>query len=276
MGSASRSRLATIRGFLSIDDICKARKMSLKHWWLGSVVMNGVLGATSVYAECEPLPLPEKVLGYSVCKEWPAYEGQTITALSKIESAPTLDDPRDGSGTYGLNLAVIADADGRPLASYTEASVFYSDIDMVKFNGLDIDTARYNLAPGLSAFSVRADFTSSSGSFHEVLVSLYVREGNSLRPVLEQLSIESGSGARDTVCAAGKFSHTKRTLDVAKTRSHGFFDLIVKSVINNSVATENEGKCEYKDAGSKTLVKTLHYNGRQYVVPEEMQSYEYD
>ncbi|APC15537.1 hypothetical protein BLL42_07275 [Pseudomonas frederiksbergensis] len=244
--------------------------MTLKYSWLGCVAMSGALGATQAYAECGTPPLPEGVPGYSVCKDWPAYDGQTITALSQIEPDPTLTDEPAGTGMYDLKLAVVSNVDGKPLARYSKASVFSSDA--FRFDGLSIDTARYKLTSDLRAFGVRAGFTGSSRAnpFDEAWLSLYVREGNTLRPVLEQLVIESGSGEWDTNCA-GEFSRTKRTLDMAKTSSHGFADLIVKSVTTGSLNTVKNGECEYNDTVGKTVLTTLRYDGRQYVVPKEMQ-----
>ena len=91
--------------------------MTLKYRWLGCVAMSGALGATQAYGRCEQPSLPEGVPGYSVCKEWPAYDGQTITALSQIEPDPTLSDAPDGTGMYDLKLAVVSNIDGKPLAA---------------------------------------------------------------------------------------------------------------------------------------------------------------
>lgn len=243
--------------------------MTLKYSWLGCVAMSGALGATQAYAECVTPPLPEGVPGYSVCKDWPAYDGQTITALSQIEPDPTQSNEPDGMGMYDLKLAVVSNVDGKPLARYAKASVFSSDA--VRFDGLSIDTARYKLTSDLRAFGVRAGFTGSSRAnpFGESQLSLYVREGNTLRPVLEQLVIESASGEWDTNCA-GEFSNIKRTLDIAKTSSHGFADLIVKSVTTGSQDSVKNGECESKDTVGKTVLTTLRYDGQRYVVPKEL------
>ncbi|MBU6959565.1 hypothetical protein KRR23_17725 [Pseudomonas sp. CVAP len=244
--------------------------MTLKYSWLGCVAMSGALGATQAYAECVTPPLPEGVPGYSVCKDWPAYSGQTITALSQIEPDSTHSDEPDGMGMYDLKLAVVSNVDGKPLAHYSKASVFSSDA--IRFDGLSIDTARYKLTSDLRAFGVRAGFTglSRANPFGESRLSLYVREGNTLRPVLEQLVIESGGGEWDTNCA-GEFSNIKRTLDIAKTSSHGFADLIVKSVTTGSQDSVKNGECESKDTVGKTVLTTLRYDGQRYVVPKELQ-----
>ncbi|WMY72467.1 hypothetical protein RHD99_13315 [Buttiauxella selenatireducens] len=241
----------------------------LKYKILGYIAIISILGVSQAYAECEAPPLPEEGAGYSVCKDWPAYDGQTITALSKIEPDPKLSEMEDGSGMYDLELSVVSTINGKPLANYSKASVFSSDA--FRFDSLRIDTARYKLTSDLRAFGVRASFTGSSrpNPFYETWLSLYVREGNVIRPVLEKLVIESGSGEWDTNCA-GEFSHTKRSLDMAKTRSHDFADVIVKSVTTDSKSWVENGDCKSKDTVGKTVLTTLRYNGQQYVVPEKM------
>ena len=141
----------------------------------------------------------------------------------------------------------------------------------MRFDGLSIDTARYKLTSDLRAFGVRAGFTGSSRAnpFEQSVLSLYVREGNALRPVLEQLVIESSNGEWDTHCV-GEFSRTQRTLDLAKTSSHGFADLIVRSVTTGTQNTLGKTDCESTDSVGKTVLTTLRYDGRQYVVPKDM------
>ncbi len=51
---------------------------------------------------------------------------------------------------------------------------------------------------------------------------------------------------------------------------YGFADLIVKSVTTDSLNTVKNGECEYKDTVGKTVLTTLRYDGRQYVVPEDL------
>lgn len=127
--------------------------MTLKYRWLGCVAMSGALGATQAYGACaRSRRCPRSVPGYSVCKDWPAYDGQSITALSQIEPDPTLSDAPDGTGMYDLKLAVVSNIDGKPLARYAQASVYSSDA--VRFDGLSIDTARTTNSPPTCAHSV--------------------------------------------------------------------------------------------------------------------------
>ncbi|MHC8378688.1 PA3715 family protein [Pseudomonas sp. MDT1-16] len=60
--------------------------------------------------------------------------------------------------------------------------------------GLVIDTARYKLASDVRAFGLRSDFghRSSAMPYSKTDLALYLRDGNTLRPVLEGLVVAKG------------------------------------------------------------------------------------
>ncbi|MGE7956686.1 hypothetical protein ACQKQA_08800 [Pseudomonas sp. NPDC089530] len=243
--------------------------MTLKSGLFGCVAISGLMAvAPGVFAQCMEAVLAPGKAGYSVCKDWPAYPGQTITAISQLEGDPAVENAYD-EGMYDLALAVVPSDGGVPLASYFRASLFSSDA--IRFNGLSIDTARYTLTPQVRAFGVRAEFRGSSRAnpFGETWLSLYVKEGKTLRPVLESLIVESHGGEWDTNCA-GEFWETRRTLEMASTRSHGYADLIVRSVASGSKSTRKGEECEGIPSTGKTVLTTLRYDGNQYVVIDGM------
>ncbi|QQZ43425.1 hypothetical protein IF690_07765 [Pseudomonas sp. SK3(2021)] len=241
--------------------------MTSRHGVLGCWVMIGLsLGTTHVYAQCVAPELKDGVAGYSACKAWPAYPGVSITASSQLEAQSATENPYD-EGTYDLRLALVASEGGAALATYSQASSFNSDA--ISFNGLSIDTARYSLTPQLRAFGIRAAFRGSSRAnpFGEAWLSLYVKEGNTLRPVLESLVVESYGGEWDTNCE-GEFHETRRTLQMAKSSSHGYADLIVKTQSSGSTNVRKGEECVSVSRAEKPAVTTLRYDGKQYVVPE--------
>ncbi|SDY80531.1 hypothetical protein [Pseudomonas sp. NFIX28] len=243
--------------------------MTSKFAGLCGLAMIGLsLNITHVYAQCTAPEFKDGVVGYSECKEWPAYPGVNITVSSQREGPPRAEDPYEG--TYDLRLALVASNGGAPLATYFHASSFSSDA--IGFDWLSIDTARYILTPQLRAFGVRAAFRGSSRAnpFGETWLSLYVKEGKTLRPVLESLIVESNGGEWDTNCE-GEFHETKRTLQMASTSSHGYADLIVKTQSSGSTNIRKGEECVSVSSAKKTAVTTLRYDGKQYAVPESLQ-----
>lgn len=176
---------------------------------------------------------------------------------------------RDGS--YSLSLAVVSSANGQPLASVRQAAMYVSDA--FYFDGLSLDTGRFQLAPEVRAFGVRASFRGSSrvNPLDQVGLNLYVREGTTLRPVLEKFLAYSYSGEWDGNCS-GQRQETTRTLDIGKTRSHGYADLIVRSVTTTTTGRGKGDSCQSTDKTAKPVLTTLRYDGERYPLPESLKS----
>jgi len=79
--------------------------MTLKSGLIGSLAACSLIMTAQVFAECAPPPLSDD-FGLSVCKDWPAYPGLTLTATSQHEANSSFDSSgRDG--IYDLSLAVV-------------------------------------------------------------------------------------------------------------------------------------------------------------------------
>ncbi|MEJ6817064.1 hypothetical protein PseuLF5_08595 [Pseudomonas sp. LF-5] len=240
--------------------------MPVKSGWIGCLALCGGLITEAALAECLP-PQQGDVAGYSVCKEWPAYPGQILNAATKLESDGTAGND-DTSGTYDLVVSIRSSTDNEMLADYYKRSAFVSDA--IALQGLELDTARYKLSPELRAFGVRVSFKGSSrvNPMDETWLTLYVKEGRHLRPVLDRLVVYGFSGEWDGNCA-GERATTVRTLEMAKTSSHGYADLIVKSVTTGVAGEGTAETCELKTTTNKPVLTTLRYDGKAYVIPAD-------
>ena len=117
-----------------------------------------------------------------------------------------------------------------------------------------IDTARYQLAPGVRAFGV--DFHSMAYVSHaaefrrETERTLFIQDGPRLRPVLERFALTTWNAIPDTG-GSGELSHW--TIAVAPTRSHGLADLVVtRSTDPDFTATPLRSRA------------VLHFDGKSY------------
>ena len=245
--------------------------MTVKSGVVVGLALCGALMAGQVLADC----VPEPVTGardFSVCKAWPAYPGLTLKAVSKFEPDPVYGKTGD-VGSYDLSLSVVSVEDSEPLATYHKPSAFQSDafaLDSVEF-----DTARYKLTPEIRAFGVRVVFKGSSrvNPMDEASLSLYVKEGDTLRPVLDRLVVYGYNGEWDGNCA-GERASTLRTIEIGKTSSHGYADLIVKSVTTGIVGKGDPDTCDEKTTTSKPVLTTLRYDGKSYVLPKGFKAIE--
>ena len=239
--------------------------MTTKKLLSSMVVLGFMTAAGQVQAGCEDAPFGTQ--SFTICKVWPAYDDQTIVVTSTFK--PDSADANNDGGNVDLELGLIQSSSSKRLASYRKKDAYYSDA--VAYEGLAIDTARYKLTPDDRAFGIRSNFehSSSVATYHKTELALYLKQGDTLRPVLEGLVISTGRGEWDGHCA-GQGEETQRTVDIGKTLHNGFADLVVSSTVT---VTENfvvGEECQDTSKTSKTTRVTLSYDGKHYVVPEAL------
>lgn len=201
----------------------------------------------------------------AVCKVNPADASQVLAALPLMVNVDEY-----GQGDYGLDVLVADATSGKVIAhSYQEAAIVS---DAVQFSGLTLDTARYQVSPGLRAFGVRIRHTGSSrvNPFSSETLSLYVNDGSQLRQVMGDLVVSKGNGEWDGACA-GEFGETKRTLAIGKPGKEGFSRLRVTEISTGSRSVvKGEDGCEEIESSSTTKTFNLDYDGGRYGVPKEL------
>lgn len=191
----------------------------------------------------------------SACKAWPGKEPYTLGVFiyegQKEEEKHML-------------VALIDQAPGKVIASYwttvgVDAITRYVD-------GIRIDTARYQLQPGLRAFGV--DINTYSPRYAEggygPMRTLYVREGAAIRPVLSDMPVSRWSYLGEMQWEAGKdgepapepdIERFDYTIGIAGTRTKGFADLLVTRKSNQQ--------------DTKPTTQLLRYDGKHYPLPQE-------
>lgn len=231
--------------------------------------------AQSSYAECEGLTekLNEK-LGYpdnetegyfSACKIWPADTNKTIVALAHFQKGSSFTVPPDSSdGLYDLDVLVVKTDSGEIQHHLFQKGVLSSDA--IYFSGINIDTARYQLAPGVTAFGLRFN---GGGPAEVQTIRLYAIQQKKLKQILSKLSMVEYFSEAQVECPY--LSNVRRTLAVSGTTSHGYADLILqeKMIVEEPVTTKND--CTVEKWQSSHRYK-LRFDGDTYVVPQELQS----
>lgn len=237
--------------------------MTLKSARIGCAALCVALMAGQAFAECTPSAVSGD-LDFAVCKDWPAYPGQSIHAKAKFARAAGSD--VGASGFYDLDLSVVQEGQAGPIATFHQDSAFESN--GVALHELTLDTARYWVAPDIRAFGVRTRFTNSSrlNPLDETQLTLYVREGQTLRPVLQQLLVYQYGGEWDGNCE-GERSEITRTVEIAKTSSQGYADLIVRTRETGTSSVGKGDACKDKITEYKPVSTILRYDGKSYVLP---------
>ncbi|BDU20820.1 hypothetical protein DYGSA30_22770 [Dyella sp. GSA-30] len=198
-----------------------------------------------------------------VCKTWPAQPQSLLVAVPLITK--TGGDENEGD----LELLVLDKATLK-VQQRLKLAGRMSD-DAIQIHSVELDTARYQLAPGTIAFGLRLTQANNSRAnpFEEANLWLYVIDRDQLRPVLDGIVTHRNGGEWDTNCA-GTFEGADRTLAMDSATHNGYADIRVteKSSSDVSVAGK-DGQCDSKTDNDKQTYR-LSYDGKSYLVPKAL------
>ena len=195
----------------------------------------------------------------AACKPWPDDKAQSVVALAYVR--PGDEGVAQGERSLALLVAKVDGRSGALLERY-DSTLDEDAATEVSGGSLWLDTARYHLAPGVRAFGLVFDSTArgascpDGGSDEEL--TLFALDGKALRPVLKAY-LSEWTTIKGTLCVNDPDFMTesaKVTLDLARTSSNGFADLVLAAKVTGDSA-----------AGEKylrTVRKTLKYDGKQY------------
>ncbi|QKW57391.1 hypothetical protein [Stenotrophomonas sp. NA06056] len=200
----------------------------------------------------------------TACRAWPAQPGTTLLAVAQW-AEPASEDVRGGD----LDLLLIDTASGRPLAWTRVADAVSSDA--LRFTGLSLDTARWQLDAATRAFGVRMDYSGSSGPnpFAQTELQLFVRDGQQLRRVLAPLAVSGSRGEWDTRCA-GELSRFERTLEMGKAHSAGLAPILVREKRVDTISVAVGDDCHATDTTAPAHRWTLLPSDGRYAIPEAL------
>lgn len=188
------------------------------------------------------------------CKPWPGKEPYTIGVFVY----------QGGQNGKQLLVALLDRAQHKVAASYW--TLAEEDAIMRYVDGIRIDTARYQLQPGLRAFGV--DINTYSPRYAEggygPMRTLYVREGSAIRPVLSDMPVSRWSYMGEMQWEPGKdgeiapepdIERFDYSISIAGTRTKGFADLVITRKSNQQ--------------DTKPTTQLLRYDGKLYPLPQE-------
>ena len=123
-------------------------------------------------------------------------------------------------------IIALVDARSRTLRAAVQRVIFVDSAFAAA--PLAIDTARYDLAPGVRAFGVdqsrSGPYSASADNYSGTQRTLYIQEGPALRPVLAYYLDTSHHGQGSTW-----------TIAIGRTASHGFADLVVTRTVETGI-----------------------------------------
>lgn len=202
-----------------------------------------------------------------ICRVWPVQPQLTLIAV------PLMTERSDSENEGDIEL-LVADSTNLQIRQRMRLNGLMSD-DAVHVQNVAFDTARYQFAPGKTAFGLRVSLEGSSRAnpFGETTLWLFSIDSGELKPVLDNIVVGESHGEWDTACA-GEFSEVTRTLSMVSSAKAAFADIIVTEKLTtsaNTVGTDND--CHSED--KTTIVKhRLRFDGSGYGVPNDLKRIE--
>ncbi|HDR9770364.1 TPA: hypothetical protein QDC27_005635 [Burkholderia cepacia ATCC 25416] len=209
---------------------------------------------------------PGQVLdaAHAVCKVWPANNALTIGVLPLEQKSSS-----DGLNVVDIEVLVADTATGAIVAHRFQRSAIHYGEDHY-FDGVEIDTARYQLTSTQRAFGVR--LKSSGGPPADMsgiaTLSLYLIDGQHLHPVLDRLIVSDWTGDRDGPCTST--SETSRTLALGPAGTQGYAVLQVAEKYVESESRLEVDTCSGHTSPAQRRKVMLDYRDGTYRIPDAM------
>ncbi|SFN54787.1 hypothetical protein SAMN05660284_01755 [Formivibrio citricus] len=210
---------------------------------------------------------------FVACKQYPPFEGKSIVAIAKRQAGTAIGDS-ETMGDYNLDIALVDNRTATVLKHAFFKRRFLSD--GYRFDGIEIDTANYAVAPNLRAFGIRANFHIDLGFTSSQTLSLVIPSGKTFREVLSNADMNI-IFTRNWPSCRNETREATRTLAISNQVTHGYFDLIVRETL---VDTRERGdvkktdECVSSVEHKETKTYILRFNGRHYVVPVNMREFD--
>lgn len=215
-----------------------------------------------------PLAVPQDGKPGLVCKVWPAHDDLLLVAVPLIDIAQS---------AYGQHVGdielLVVDRKTLQLRQRLLQPRLMND-DTIAIRGIEFDTARYGLAPGVTAFGLRIDMANHSqpNPFNETDLRLYAIAGNQLRMVLDGIAVAGHGGEGDTSCA-GSFHSNQVSLAMSPKIHRGYHDIIaVERQDTDEPLPDKDGECQSHPGKSVSTTYRLRYDGSRYPVPAALKA----
>jgi hypothetical protein len=220
-------------------------------------------------------------LGYAVernewsefvaCKQFPSSEG--IFAIAKRQKGTEIGDS-ETMGDYNLEIALVDNRTTKVLRRAFFKQRFISD--GYRFDGIEIDTANYAIAPNLRAIGIRANYHIDLGFTSSQSLTLFIPSGTTYKEVLSD-AVMAISFTKNWPSCTNETREATRTVSIAKEISRGYFDHLVRESLVD--AREHEGlkpgdDCISSIEHKETKTYTLRFDGKHYVIPKEMREFD--
>ncbi len=174
---------------------------------------------------------------------------------------PVISEEEEGILIFDANVVLIDNKTGKIISKYLGESAWYSDA--VKLNNIEIDSTTYRLKESDLGFGIKIDYANQSrpNPYYSTELSLFIKDGEKLKPVLKDYRISYLNGETDTRCN-GEFETHSKSLAITDTQNNGFYNLKFTDSIEKSVSTDQN--CEPTIVENLQEVEILQYTDGTY------------
>lgn len=198
-----------------------------------------------------------------VCKVWPKDINKTIVAIAyydkgHVENLENLYEEKH------YILAIVDSSSSKIISSYQ-----WNDISDIGTSSLSIDTARYDLKPGVRAFALDVSEQYRPHSVNGGLGAtrtLFIQNGTKIKPILKNFLLSEWSFVDEQMVSTwpeGDKSTrlTSYNIGLSKNFTNGFRDLEITQSMTYEDYSESGRKLP---ANSSSVLKILKFNGKEY------------
>lgn len=171
---------------------------------------------------------------------------------------------------YELNthIFIVDNKTGQITNSYFESSKTNGwTSDAIFIDDIVIDTTAYKLTPSKNAFGIIVRWRSGSrpNPYRQERISLYTKERDSLKKVLDMYPIFEATGEANINACYAKFNKTARELYESTCVTNGYYDILVDENISEEIYQEDEnGECNPKEKVISTQKTVLEFSNGTY------------
>lgn len=216
------------------------------------------------------LRIDENNIRFITSKEGTTHRNETVVVIGEVEYDAS--EETEGDDAYGLisHVLLVHSVTGKIKHHFSETSKENGwTSDAIYITDISVETTNFFLTKNEVAFGVKTTFRSGSQSnpYRFTTLSLYIEDDNSIKKVLDNLTVEEYSGVvnvNTNACYADIKNEAKEFLVLASS-TNGYFDIQVKNTIYTSVFERDAtGECEPVEKSKVEKISTLRYNNAQY------------
>ncbi|MFC0153012.1 hypothetical protein ACFFJ4_04975 [Xanthomonas dyei] len=224
---------------------------------VAAIATSGVLGGAAA-----TVPVERAVA--QTCKPWPNDPAIRLAAIAFAADAESVPGERD----LELRVAMLDAASGKVLAFYAQEMGEDAAFELAA-DSLRLDTARYDLTKGVRAIGLVVHSVARGPScpdfYSNQALTLLVREGRNLRPVLQR-DLYAWQRVKGEPCMMGRGDVITEVANLSLSmapQAHAVYADIVLTA--NVATTESTAGSDTDTERTRRVRQVLRYNGQRYV-----------